>query len=137
MFIIKSILKLFLEILYINKLLFIMKYSIENIDNVIVFRIKNENINADIAPQLKAKLLILCQPDVESMILDLSMVEYIDSSGLGAILLAYRQMNEYEHQLVLVGVKEVPMKMFKISHLAELFDFYDSVDEALLDLQNS
>lgn len=107
-----------------------MNFSFERTDDVITFKLQNPNLDMEIASQLKAKLLILCQPDIEALIFDLSQIEYVDSSGLGALLLAYRQLKEYEGKIVLVGVSAVVRKMLSLSQIEDLFEYYDTIEEA-------
>lgn len=108
-----------------------MKYSIENQDNLIIFKLNNQNLDSKITAELKARLLILIQPDIEALIIDLSDVDYVDSSGLGALLLAQRQIKEFGLSIVLVGVVENVKNMFKISQIHDVFLYADSVDDAL------
>ncbi len=110
-----------------------MNFSIENKDNLVIFTLKNTKLTSDISAQLKAKILIIAQPDIDALIIDLSTVEYCDSSGLGALLLANRQMSEFELPVVLCGVNEPVMQMLTISHIDPLFEFYPTVDEAISD----
>ena len=111
-----------------------MRFTIEHRDNVVIFTLKRHNLDTEISAQLKAELLILCQPDLEALIFDISEVDYIDSTGLGALLLANRQLRDYETPIILVGVNDIVMKMLSISQLDELFDYADSVDEAFTKL---
>jgi anti-anti-sigma factor len=108
-----------------------MNFSFEKRDNLVIFTLKNPNLDMEISAQLKAKLLILCQPDVEALIFDLTHIEYVDSSGLGALLLAYRQMKEYGSPIVLIGVQDVVKRMLSISQIEELFEYYPTLDAAL------
>ena len=108
-----------------------MRFSIDRQDNIAIFTLKNNKLDADIAPQLKAELLILCQPELEALVLDMSFVEHVDSTGLGALLLANRQLKDTEAPIILVGVKEMVMKMLSISQLDGIFDYAESVDEAI------
>ena len=108
-----------------------MNYLVENQDNIVVLTINDNNLDSEISPELKAKILILCQPDVEAFIIDMSKVDYVDSSGLGALLLANRQLREYGQDLILTGVNDSVMKMFNISQITDLFTFYDSKETAL------
>jgi len=108
-----------------------MRFSIDRQDDIAIFTLKNNKLDADIAPQLKAELLILCQPELEALVLDMSFVEHVDSTGLGALLLANRQLKDTEAPIILVGVKEMVMKMLSISQLDSIFDYADTVDEAI------
>lgn len=113
-----------------------MNFSFEINDNVVVFTLKNTKLDLEIAAQLKAKLLILCQPDVNALIFDLRNIEYVDSSGLGALLLAYRQMKENGAPIVLVGVQPMVKKMLTISQIDSLFQYEDSVESAIQEHSN-
>jgi anti-sigma B factor antagonist len=108
-----------------------MKFSIENQDNVVIFQLKNLNLDSEISAQLKAKLLILIQPDIEALIIDLTNVEYVDSSGLGALLLAQRQMKEFGMTIILVGVTENVQSMFRISQIHDVFLYADTIQDAI------
>lgn len=108
-----------------------MNYTIERRDNIVIFAVKNTNLDTAVSPQFKAEILIVAQPNIDALILDLSTVEYVDSSGLGAMLLAHRQLVDHEIPVVLVGVQETVMKMLEISHLRDIFDYFPNVDEAV------
>ena len=62
--------------------------------------------------------------------MDLSTVESIDSSGLGGILLAYRQLHEHEIPVILVGVQEMVRTIMNISQIGSQFIFCDTIEEA-------
>ncbi len=111
-----------------------MNIMIETKDQIVILTLKNSNLDMEISADLKAKLLIVCQPDVEALIFDLTAVEYVDSSGLGALLLAYRQLKEYGAVIAMVGVNEVVKTMLSISQIEDLFDYYDTLDEAIAEL---
>ncbi len=113
-----------------------MRFTIERQDNIAIFTLKRPNLDADISPQLKAELLILCQPELEALVFDLSFVEYVDSTGLGALLLANRQLKDQETPIILVGVKDLVMKMLTISQLDGIFEYADTVEDAIKSIRN-
>ena len=113
-----------------------MRFSVEQDDELIVFTIKEPIIDASNAPEVKSELLILCQPEIKAIIVDLSMVQACDSQGLSAILLAYRQMKEHEGFVVLAGVQDQVRQLFKISQIEYLFEFQPTVNDAITWLQS-
>jgi anti-anti-sigma factor len=113
-----------------------MRFSTERFEDVTVFTPKTKKIDAENSSALKAELLIVCQPNIKGLIMDLTSVEYVDSTGLGAILLAHRQLSEHEIPLVLVGLQESVLSILQISQLIDLFDVFDTVDEALEEMSN-
>jgi anti-anti-sigma factor len=107
-----------------------MKYAIENNDNIVIFTLKNEALNSRISADFKAELLILCQPSIDALILDISTVQSIDSAGLGGVLLAYRQLHEHGVPIILVGVQEMVKMIMDISQIGNQFVFCDTLEEA-------
>lgn len=112
-----------------------MHFSIEQDDSVVIFTLREPRFDAHVAGDVKAEFLIVCQPDVEALIVNLSEVEYCDSTGLSALLLAHRQMREHGAPVVLVGVQPSVLNLLKISQLDRVYPIFDSVEEALVDLQ--
>jgi anti-anti-sigma factor len=108
-----------------------MKFTIESSDNIVIFTLKNDNLDSRISADFKAELLIICQSDINALVLDLTAVGSIDSSGLGGILLAYRQLNEHEIPMILVGVQDMVRTIMDISRVSSQFVFFDTVNEAL------
>ena len=58
-------------------------------------------------------------------------VEFIDSSGLGALVLRTQAIRAKHGDLKLMGVPEMIRRMLKMTNLASLFEVYDSLDEAV------
>ena len=114
-----------------------MNFTLENQGNISIFHLKNTNIDGQVAAQLKAKVLIVAQPDIEALIIDLSPVEAMDSSGLGALLLAHRQLVEHGIPVILTGVQDFVKSLMSITRIDELFEFYPTVEEALLTFSES
>jgi len=108
-----------------------MKFTVEHIDNLVIFTLKDRKINSELSSELKTQFLILSQPDISALVLDLSSVEFIDSSGLGALLLSHRQLKEYGIPVILVGLQEMIIKLLKISYIDHLFKYYDTVEEVI------
>ncbi|MFP4370552.1 MAG: STAS domain-containing protein [Bacteroidota bacterium] len=108
-----------------------MHFTIEHRDKIVLFTLKNTKVDGKVSAQFKAKILIIAQPDIDALVVDLSTVEAIDSSGLGALLLAHRQLSEHNIPVILVGVREFVKSLMSITRIDSLFEFYDSPEEAL------
>ncbi len=108
-----------------------MQFTIDSRDNIVIFSLKNTTVESKVASEFKAKLLILAQPDIDALIIDLTGVQAIDSSGLGALLLAHRQLKEHSIPVLLIGVQEFVMSLMNMTRIDELFEFYDTLEEAL------
>ena len=108
-----------------------MHFSIDQEDATTVFRLKEPKLDSATASQLKAEFLILAQPDVETLIVDLSDVQYCDSAGLSALLLAQRQMSVNGGDVRLVGLNPDVLALLRVTQLDRVFAVFDTVDAAL------
>jgi anti-sigma B factor antagonist len=108
-----------------------MHFTIDQKDGVTIFKLNEARLDSQNAGQLKAEFLILAQPDVEKLILDLSQVSYVDSAGLSALLLAERQQSAHGGDVRLVGVNENVKSLLRITQLDRIFPMYATVTEAI------
>jgi anti-sigma B factor antagonist len=108
-----------------------MRYTVEHRDEITILSIHNQRVEGEVSAKLKAEVLIAAQPDIEGLIIDLTAVEMLDSSGLGALLLANRQLKEYGIPLALVGVKEMVLSLMKISQIDGMYDFFDTIEDVM------
>ncbi|MBU3741932.1 MAG: STAS domain-containing protein [Candidatus Kapabacteria bacterium] len=113
-----------------------MRFSVEQDDELVTFSIKEPVLDSTIAPEVKSELLILCQPNVKALIVDLTAVLFCDSQGLSSLLLAHRQMNEHEGFVILVGVQQQVRNLFTISQIEYLFEFQPTTADAIAWLQS-
>lgn len=64
-------------------------------------------------------------PDV--CILDFQEVSFLDSSGIAVVINAMRGMSRIEGRLVLTGLAEQPMKVFRASGIDKLVEIKEAV----------
>lgn len=64
-------------------------------------------------------------PDV--CVLDFQDVTFVDSSGIAVVINALRAMNRLEGTLVLTGLAEQPMKVFRASGIDKLVEIKEAV----------
>lgn len=82
------------------------------------------------APALKDGLSELLQ-DGSSVVVDLTEVGFLDSTGLGALVAARTTASEHGAALPLVCTHQRILKLFTITGLDGVFRIHDSVDDAL------
>ncbi len=82
------------------------------------------------APALREGLTQLLQ-DGRSVVVDLTQVGFLDSTGLGALVAARTSASEHGAALPLVCTHQRILKLFTITGLDGVFNIYDSVDAAL------
>ena len=107
-----------------------MQFEVKKNGTATVLKVKERKLDASVSPELKGEFLILCTPHTSELVIDLSAVEFCDSSGLSALLIAERKMREHAGIVKLVGLNKKVLSLIKISHLDRAFHIYDSVAKA-------
>jgi stage II sporulation protein AA (anti-sigma F factor antagonist) len=68
---------------------------------------------------------------LSNLILDLSKVDFIDSSGLGAILGRYKRIRERGGKLLLVNAQPQVQKILELSGLDKIMPLFPDAERAL------
>jgi anti-sigma B factor antagonist len=69
--------------------------------------------------------------DAATMILDLSGVPYLDSSGLGCLVSACTTCAKSGRRMALTGVNKRVLKVFEITKMEQIFLMFPTLDDAL------
>jgi anti-sigma B factor antagonist len=89
------------------------------------------------APALKDSLTELLQSGASTVVVDLSDVAFLDSTGLGALVEARAATTEAGGSLPIVCNHERILKLFTITGLDGVFTIHPTVDEAVAALAAS
>jgi anti-anti-sigma factor len=65
------------------------------------------------------------EPGVDVVALDLRDLDFLDSSGLRAVMLAATRLTDNERRLVLVRGSSPVQRVFEITHMSERLEFVD------------
>jgi len=107
-----------------------MKFTVEKEHGLAIFHLHETRLDTTIASEAKAELLILCQSNIDVLIINLSEITFCDSSGLSAILLADRQLRERDGGIIVVDGNGKVRSLFEIAKLTDVIPLVSSVDEA-------
>ncbi|MDW8296301.1 MAG: STAS domain-containing protein [Raineya sp.] len=106
-------------------------FEIRESEKYYLLKILANKLDASNALEVKQAVLGLKDKNVRNLIINLSNVKYIDSSGLSAILVAHKICNEAQGIMVLCGVSEHVVKLVKISQLDKVLDILPTEEEAV------
>ena len=109
-----------------------MRYIGENADIPILYL--NGEIDVVCAPDLKNNILRLLNDGQTNLYIDLSNVTYIDSSGLGILIMSVRHAAPQGGKVVLIGVKTQVKQIFELTRLDRYFDFPENEQAFLTSL---
>ena len=107
-----------------------MKLAQRKVGSNIVLEVLENRLGADKAVAFKDAVARHLAGGPVSLVLDLSKVEFIDSSGLGAILSILKRMPK-GCELILCGTTDPVTSMFKLTRLDRVFTMKKTVDEAV------
>lgn len=111
-------------------------YEIKRKNDIAIFKLNEKRFDSSISGLVKGELTILLQAEnINKLILDLSDVDYCDSSGLSAILLAFRILQSNEGEIRIASPSKNVKYLIEISQLNRILPIRNSVDEALKDLE--
>lgn len=83
------------------------------------------------ASVLREKLAEIIDAEHTDVIVDLTGVGFLDSTGLGVLVGALKKVRGYGGRLLLVIDQEKVMKVFRITALTQVFTIHDSLEAAL------
>ncbi len=82
------------------------------------------------APGLRERLVELIDGGARQVVVDLSRVDFLDSTGLGVLVGALKRLRAVGGTFGLVCVKEPLLKIFRITALDQVFPLYPTVEAA-------
>jgi anti-sigma B factor antagonist len=98
-------------------------------DTARIISVGVDRIDAAMAIQFKEDMRNETLEGPERVILDLSRVDFIDSSGLGAIVAAMKQLGN-GRKLDLAGLTPTVAKVFRLTRMDTVFNLYATVSDA-------
>ena len=108
-----------------------MKFSTDKNDRYTVFSLLEANLNSLNAPNLKSEFVLLNNEGVRNLIFDLSATEFVDSSGLSAILTANRLWKD-DGSFILTGINHTAVKkLIEISRLDSILTIVPTIQESI------
>ncbi|HET6544799.1 MAG TPA: STAS domain-containing protein [Chryseolinea sp.] len=108
-----------------------MKYTIDKQEKYSLLRLHEDKLDSSVAPGLKSELITLHAEGVRNIVLDMAEVRYTDSSGLSALLVGNRIVQEDGGIFILTTLSDHTLKLIKISQLDSVLNIVPKVEEAI------
>jgi anti-sigma B factor antagonist len=99
---------------------------------VAVFKLSG-SVDVATSPTLRVALLEAAEHQGHAIIVDLTHVEFLDSSGLGALIGAFRRAGERDGTLRIVAQEGQILRLFRITGLLDVLGVYPTVEAARTD----
>lgn len=108
-----------------------MKHETSKQQDAAIIRFSGE-IDLESSPAAR-EILLNSVDQNKSVIVDLSDVTYIDSSGIASLVEALQAAREKDSRFSLAAVSEPTRRVLELARLDKVFTLYDSVNVALSD----
>jgi anti-anti-sigma factor len=108
----------------------------EVIDDIVVEIINLERATLREADQLKNLINDKIELGYKKIIIDLSTVEFIDSTFLGVLVNTLKKVAVLKGDLKLVGFKPAVRSMFELTRLFRVFESYSDLQDAIRSFTN-
>ncbi len=107
-----------------------MEIPLDHMDGVAVAAVPVDELDASNAEEFKRDMAPVLQANTR-VVLDLSQLRFVDSSGLGAILSCLRQLSAKSGDLKLCGMSKQVRGLFELVRMHRIFDIYGTREEAV------
>ncbi len=88
-------------------------------------------IDLNVSPEIASTFTEIVRSRPPRVVVDLTDVTYIDSSGLAVLIVGMQQVKEYGGKFALAGVQNDVRSILETARLDQFFSTYPRVDDAL------
>lgn len=107
-----------------------MNIEIENQPKVSVVRLSGR-LDAAGVQEIKSELTAEAEKPKNKMVLDLAEVDFIDSTGLGLIVSAFRKLRESNGDMLVCSLTAQAQTLFELTRMHRIFDIHADVHSAI------
>jgi anti-sigma B factor antagonist len=90
------------------------------------------HVDYGVSPEVRKAVGKLCEEDTRRIIVDFTMVDFIDSSGIATLLERQHQSRKRGVRFTLVGISPRVKAAFDLANLKNVFEMVSGVEETLL-----
>ncbi|HZW45921.1 MAG TPA: STAS domain-containing protein [Microvirga sp.] len=107
-----------------------MRLIDEQRNGILVLRIDEKRVDASKAPAFKDEVAKRIEAGHSQVVLDMSGVEFVDSSGLGALVSCLKRIGP-RGKLAIAGASGAVIRLFSLTRMDRVFSLHDTVDAAV------
>ncbi|KMW58592.1 Anti-sigma F factor antagonist (spoIIAA-2) [Candidatus Rhodobacter oscarellae] len=110
-----------------------MQMECQVYSDAVLILVNESRIDAAVAIQFKEKVRELATDGPERVVLDMSKVEFLDSSGLGALVAAMKHLDS-GRSLELAALTTTVEKVFRLTRMETVFTIHKDARTAIAEL---
>ncbi len=108
-----------------------MQISARHVDKATIFDISGDIDLANSPDVRKALLREVRENRTPRVVMNLSKVRYIDSSGVASLVEGLKASRDLGLRFILFGLSQTAREVLQLSRLIKIFEVYDNEDQAL------
>jgi len=105
-------------------------------NDVLVIECREENLDASNVGEFRAAVQTLMSGQTK-VVLDMSNLKFVDSSGLGALIACLRDVNSRKGDFRLGAMSPTVLALFKLMRMHRVFSIHDTVQGAVSSFHGS
>jgi len=105
---------------------------VHTVDGVHVFELSG-SLDIATSPSVRAALIDMSERGDHRLIVDLTQLEFLDSTGLGALIGGQRRAKEFDGEVRLVAKEGQILRLLRITGLLNVFAVYPTLEAAVSD----
>ena len=98
-------------------------------ENIVIIKINEERLDRELAVDFRDEMTKITSQGHKNFILDFSDTDFIDSSGLGAIVSALKMVGR-DGDVILFGINDNIHKMLTLTRMVKVFKIHQNMDDA-------
>ncbi len=108
-----------------------MKLHKEKQEDVTIVTVTSDVLDANTVLEFKSEMMQILMQEYR-VVFDMSQVQFVDSSGIGAILSCLRTLNAEGGDLKICSLTKPVRALFELVRMHKIFDIFNTREEALV-----
>lgn len=100
-------------------------------EGIVILDLKGRLIVGEPVAALREKIRELCERSSANIILNMAGVDYIDSTGLGGLVISYTSLKKSGGQLKLLNLNRRNIELLVLTKLTTVFEVFDDEQDAV------
>ena len=103
----------------------------KEVEGIVVLELHGRLVVGPESSEFRRKITQLISTDHKSIILDMKHVDFIDSTGLGTLVIAHMQSQKAEGSVKLLSVSKRNVQLLILTKLSTVFEMFDDEQAAI------
>ena len=114
-----------------------IKSRTEQRGRIAIIEVRGSLVGDSETDEFRSAVLDFIEQGNKCLVVNMQKVNYMNSSGIGSVISAYTSYTKAGGEVKLAGLTSNVLNLLAVTKLIDVFDVYDSVDEAIKNFVSS